>query len=312
MLKVEGLTKRYGGVEVNAGLTFSVADGEVAAVLGGNGSGKTTLVHQIAGLTKPSSGSIRLDGEDLGTDPRSARRLCALQPQGHVPLTGLTPRRAVEIAAGLRGLSPPEARRRAEWLGRALGLETWMDRRVRAVHLTQDALSAGMRRLVAFCMAIAAPSRALLLDEPTNDVDPVRRARLWGLVRDVAAAGSSVVVVTHHLSEAARFIDHVLLMDRGRILVEGQPEVLRARYCSEYVLDVVTATPDAPVEPPEVGGFVSRHARGVLIDVAEDRVAQALEWAHLEQEAQRLVHYSLRPSTLDDAYGRIVAAGGLV
>lgn len=75
MLKVEGLTKCYGGVEVNAGLTFSVADGEVAAVLGGNGSGKTTLVHQTAGLTKPSSGSIRLDGEDLGTAPRSARTL---------------------------------------------------------------------------------------------------------------------------------------------------------------------------------------------------------------------------------------------
>ncbi|QSB17004.1 ABC transporter ATP-binding protein [Natronosporangium hydrolyticum] len=308
MLEVERLSKNYGEIAANIDLTFTVKPGEVVALLGSNGAGKTTLVHQVVGLTRPTSGSIRLDGSDLIASPRRARWLCSLQPQSQVPLTGLTPRRSVEIVGELRGLSTAAARERAERIGKALALEGYYDRRVQAVHLTHDALSSGMRRLVAFCMAAVAPCRALVLDEPTNDVDPLRRTLLWQIVRDIAAEGTCVLLVTHNVLEAARIVDKVILMDAGRIIAQGKPDELSARYCPELVLEVVVTDPTMVIDRPTFVESEFAHGHGRFLGIREEVLPEALAWARGEQDARRITRFSVRPSTLNDAYGHIVDA----
>ena len=123
-----------------------------------------------------------------------------MQPQAQVPISGLTPRQAIDLTGRLRGGRPGIVRERTAALADALDIGEWMD--------TDAArLSGGVKRLVSFAMAAVVPGRLVVLDEPTNDVDPVRRRLLWASVRGLAEGGSSVLLVTHNVVEAERSVD---------------------------------------------------------------------------------------------------------
>src|SRR4051794_31488884 len=167
VLAVRDLTKVYGnGVRANDGITFNVEPGTVVGLLGDNGAGKTTLVRQLVGLSLPTSGSIMLDGFDAVAHPALARKSCSVQAQAQVPLTGLTPRQAITLVGRLRGQSRAAASRRAEELADRLDLGEWLNS---IANHSNEVLTGGVRRLVAFCMAVAAPGPLVMLDEPTND-----------------------------------------------------------------------------------------------------------------------------------------------
>src|SRR5215468_7184399 len=124
LLDVRHLTKDYRkGVRANDDISITVEAGEILGLFGHNGAGKTTLLNQIAGLARPTSGSIRVDGHDPVADPAAARRVCSLQPQSQAPLDGITPRQAIEILARIRGASRRRARDRAAELIGALQIE---------------------------------------------------------------------------------------------------------------------------------------------------------------------------------------------
>jgi ABC-2 type transport system ATP-binding protein len=153
---VRDLTKEYrGGVKANDGISLTVAAGEVFGLFGHNGAGKTTLLNQVAGLTLPTSGTIRVDGVDPVADPARARQLCSLQPQANAPLAGMTPRQAIETLARIRGARRDRARERAAELIAALELQEWADR-------AGDRLSGGVWRLTAFCMAAVVSGRRVV------------------------------------------------------------------------------------------------------------------------------------------------------
>jgi len=221
-LSAQGLVKRYrgNGPKANAGLTVEVPAGQVVAMLGPNGAGKTTLANQVVGLLKPDAGTIEVDGVDAVAHPAQARRLTSLQPQGNVPLRGLSPRSAIALAGGMRGGSKAAVRRRSEELISALNLEPWAARRA-------DQLSGGVARLTSFCLAAVVPGRLVILDEPTNDVDPARRQALWRLITDLAhQAGAGVLVATHNLAEAETAADQVIVVGQGKVLASGTPAEL--------------------------------------------------------------------------------------
>ena len=220
---MQGVVKAYGSLRANDGIDVTVGRGEVLGVLGPNGAGKTTLVRQVLGLVKPDSGSIRIGGIDVVADPRAAHRLCSYQPQTHVPFTGLRARRVIELLARMHGASKADARRRAAELLERLDLGAIADRRV-------DDASGGTARLVGFAAAIARPGEVVVLDEPTNDVDPLRRRVLWDLVRETAEAGATIILVTHNVHEAERAVDHLAIIDAGRVAASGRPADLRRRH----------------------------------------------------------------------------------
>jgi ABC-type transport system involved in cytochrome c biogenesis ATPase subunit len=149
LLTIDNLCKVYRGrVRANDGISLSVAAGEVFGLLGHNGAGKTTLLNQVVGLSRPTSGAIRIDGRDPVADPDTARRMCSLQPQAQAPLDGITPRQAIRLMARIRGANRRRACQRGDELLAALDLEPWAD-------TVGQKLSGGVRRLTAFCMAAA-------------------------------------------------------------------------------------------------------------------------------------------------------------
>src|SRR5699024_1104938 len=138
--------------------------------------------------------------------------------QSQTPIDGLTPRTAIQIAGRLRGLSRRDARRSAEDLAEELDIGPWLDRRA----LPEGAgLSGGIRRLTGFAMAVAAPAPLLILDEPTNDIDPSRRRLLWDALRRRADEGAGALLVTHHVAEAERTGDELVVLDRGGVAAAG-------------------------------------------------------------------------------------------
>ena len=303
LLEVEEITKRYrkNAAPANDGMSLSVESGQVYGLLGHNGAGKTTLVNQIVGLLKPDAGSIRISGHDVVADPGYARKTCSIQPQAEVPITGLTPRQAIETLGRLRGGDAVQVRARADRLIEALALTEW-------AATDGGQLSGGVKRLVSFCMAAVVPGRLVMLDEPTNDVDPVRRRLLWAQVRSLADEGAAVLLVTHNVIEAERSVDRLAVLDHGRVLAEGTPAELKAATADDLRLELVL-DPDSPViETPQFTGPHVCTGNRIVATVPERFAGQAALWAQDLRRTGRIEEFSLAPATLEDAYVALVEA----
>jgi ABC-2 type transport system ATP-binding protein len=312
ILRVDGLTRRFGDVVANDDVSVRVRPGAVVGLLGHNGAGKTTLVSQVVGLLRPDSGSIRVGGVDAVAEPATARRYVALQPQSQAPIDGLTPRSAIEMSGRIRGLSPRAASAAAENLAEELDIGEWLDRRA----LPEGrGLSGGIRRLTAFAMAVAAPTPLVILDEPTNDIDAARRRLLWQAVRRRGDAGAGVLLVTHNVAEAERIVDDLVVLDRGKVVAVGSPARLRGTTGRDLRLELQFA-PDA-VEPDAADGgqlpFPTRRTvrsgRRVLHTVPANAAAAAVSWAAALREQELIDGYALGPATLEDAYLALTSSG---
>lgn len=303
VLEIEHLTKQYRtGVLANDDISLHVAAGEVFGLLGHNGAGKTTLLNQVIGIARPTRGQIRVDGADAIDDPNMARRLCSMQPQSQAPLDGVSPREAIELMARIRGADRRRAKRRTTELIEALDIGAWADAK-------GDKLSGGVRRLTTFAMAAAEPGRLVMFDEPTNDVDPVRRRMLWAQVKDLAAAGCAVVLVTHNVLEAERAVDRLAILDEGRVVVQGTPSTLRGDHADQLRAELVAANETVAhelagelpgLEPPVVVG------RRAMIPIKAADCPQVLAWAQQQRHSGRVDEFSFNPVSLEDIYIRLV------
>jgi ABC-2 type transport system ATP-binding protein len=306
VLDIDGVTKVYRkGVRANEQISLQVPAGEVFGLLGHNGAGKTTLLNQVIGTARPTSGSVRILGQDAVADPAMARRTCSMQPQSQAPLDGVSPREAIELMARIRGTDRAQARRRAAELIESLDIGEWANAR-------GDKLSGGVRRLTAFAMAAAEPGRLVMLDEPTNDVDPVRRRLLWAQIRDLASRGCAVLLVTHNVLEAGRAVDRLAILDGGRVVVQGTPAELRGDHAEHLRFETVAVTPEiaaalaaefSGVEPAVVAG------RRVMVPIRADKCPAALTWAQERQRDGRVDEFSFNPVSLEDIYIRLVGSG---
>lgn len=299
-LEIRGVAKSYRrGPRANDGISLEVADGEVFGLLGHNGAGKTTLVNQIVGLLKPDGGTIRIDDHDVVADPGLARRLVSLQPQAQVPISGLTPRQAIDLIGRLRGVPVTEVRARTERFAEAMDIGEWLD-------TDGVKLSGGVKRLTSFCMAAVAPGRLVILDEPTNDVDPVRRRRLWAQIRAIASDGVAVLLVTHNVLEAERSVDRLAILDHGRVIADGTPAGLKSGVAGDLRLELVLE-PGAVLA--EVPSFIRRRAASgtrVVVAVDSARAEEAVRWAESLRVTGRIEEFSLAPASLEDVYVELV------
>lgn len=307
VLRVRGLHKRYGAgrraVQANAGVDLDVACGEVAGLLGHNGAGKTTLVNQVVGLARPDAGSIRLAGVDAVAHPDKARRLASVQAQANVPITGLTPRVAVELVGRIRGGEPASVRRRTRHLLEALDLMPWAD-------TPAEKVSGGIARLAAFAMAAVVPGRLVVLDEPTNDVDPVRRRLLWEQIRRLADAGAGVLLVTHNVREAERVVDRLVILDQGVVVAAATPAELTAGRRDTLVLELDTGPDEELRWPPGIVPGASDRLRATAL-VPTARAAELVRWAGAQVAAGRAERYALTPASLEDVYIDLVGPGAV-
>ncbi len=298
LLEIENVSKAYrGGVLANDDISLSVEAGEVFGLLGPNGAGKTTLVNQIIGLLSPTSGTIRVAGVNTVENPGFARQACSFQPQTQVPIEGITPYQAIELAGRLRGGRPDQVRERTRELIESFELGAWS-------HKGGEALSGGVRRLVAFCMAAVVPGQVTILDEPTNDVDPLRRRLLWQQVRLLADRGSAVLLVTHNVLEAERSVDRLAIIDRGKVVGSGTPGSMK-NGDGDYLRLELLLEPEKAL--PSIPAFLSHTVNGgrrLIGRVGAGDVTQAVLWANQMKADQLVEEFALGPATLEDVYIR--------
>lgn len=211
-LEIDELHKSYGDLHALRGVTFQLATCERLAFLGPNGAGKTTLIRCLAGRTKPTSGSMRLLGRDL--TPRHPRMSLGLVPQEIAIYGDLTTKENLWAFGRLYGLSRNELRKRVDWAMSWTGLSD------RANDLV-GGFSGGMKRRVNLACGVLHNPRILLLDEPTVGVDPQSRERIFVMLDELHADGTSILLTTHHLDEAQQRSDRIVIMDQGSVVADG-------------------------------------------------------------------------------------------
>jgi ABC-2 type transport system ATP-binding protein len=217
-IRVEGLHKAYGELEVLRGVDFEVARGSVFALLGSNGAGKTTVVSILATLLKADAGTIAVNGFDLATQPAQVRESFSLTGQFAAVDEILSGRENLVLIAKLRHLADPGAI--ADDLLERFALTDAGARKV-------STYSGGMRRRLDIAMSLIGEPSVIFLDEPTTGLDPEARLEVWGTVERLAGGGTTVLLTTQQLEEAEHLADRIAILHDGRIIANGTLAELR-------------------------------------------------------------------------------------
>ena len=229
-IELDHIVKIYkGGTAVN-GISFAVRTGSVTALLGGNGAGKTTTIAMIMGLVTPTSGNLRVLGEEMPRHRhRVLHRMNFESPYVDMPMR-LTVRQNLTVFGKLYGV--PDVPRRVQELGTQFSLSDFLDR-------PTGKLSAGQKTRVSLAKALLNYPEILLLDEPTASLDPDTADWVRAeLERYRAERGATILLASHNMVEVERLCDRVIMMKRGEIVDDGSPEKLLARYDRETLEDV--------------------------------------------------------------------------
>ena len=223
------LRKRYGEVQALDGVSFTVRESEVFGLLGPNGAGKSTSVRVLATLTKPDSGTATVAGKDVVRDPNGVRRSIGYVPQNSGVDLDATGRENLMLQGRIQRLRGADLKQRVAELLELVGLDEAADRIARGY-------SGGMKRRLDIAIGLVHKPRVLFLDEPTTGLDPEARAAMWVEVERLARQESlTILLTTHYLEEADRLAERVAIVSRGRIVVEGTPEALKAGLHGESV-----------------------------------------------------------------------------
>src|SRR5690349_19235356 len=208
------LAKSYAETEAVRGVSFEVRAGEVVGFLGPNGAGKTTIVRMISCFLPPTAGRAEVFGIDVGKDPRRVKAMLGICPQEDNLDPDFDVLKNLLVYARYFDIPAAVARARAVELLEAVSLTDRQKSRV-------DTLSGGMKRRLVLARALMNEPRVLILDEPTTGLDPQARHAIWTRVRALRATGVTVLLTTHYMEEASQLCDRVILVDHGKILLDG-------------------------------------------------------------------------------------------
>ena len=245
MLEVCDLTAAYGGIVAVRGVTLSVAPGQCVALIGSNGAGKTTLLHTLCGLMRPSSGSILFRDASIAGEPayRVARKGMLLVPEGRQILGPLSVRENLELgrlALGSRAGGPTAS------LDAVLNLFPRLAERMEQI---AGSLSGGEQQMLAIARALMGSPELLLLDEPSLGLAPIVVAAVFDTLKRLNASGLTILLVEQNARRALDIADYAYVMERGRIVDEGESARLRSDpSIQSHYLGVAAAAGPSSVE----------------------------------------------------------------
>ena len=221
-ISVAGLTKRFGSFTAVDHITFDVGRGEIFGFLGANGAGKTTAMRMLCGLSVPTSGTGRVAGYDIISQPEEVKRHIGYMSQKFSLYGELTVKENLRLFSSIYGMSA--ARFREVWQRLVKDLEmTGMENT-----LVKD-IPVGWKQKLAFVSATMHSPEVVFLDEPTGGVDPVTRRKFWELIYKASSEGMTVFVTTHYLDEA-EYCNRVSIMVDGKISALDSPSALKEKY----------------------------------------------------------------------------------
>jgi ABC-2 type transport system ATP-binding protein len=240
-VRTKGLTRRFGDLFAVDGLDLEVPRGSVFGLIGPNGAGKTTTFSILASLLAPTDGEIEVGGLDPAADPRGVRRQVGYMPDVMGVYDGLRVSEYLEFFAAAYRLPA------ATWPALINGLLELVDLSGKR-HAMVDTLSRGMQQRLSLARALVHDPDILILDEPASGLDPRARIDLRGLIGELAAMGKTVVISSHILADLEEMCSHVAILEAGKLLAQGSPADIGARYSGDRTVLVRLA-----------GGEVQRH-----------------------------------------------------
>ncbi|WP_419993694.1 ATP-binding cassette domain-containing protein [Streptomyces boninensis] len=300
----EGLRKTFGSgddrVDALRGLDLAVPEGTICALLGPNGAGKTTAVRILTTLSRPDAGTATVAGHDAVREPAAVRRAIGVTGQDAAVDHDLSGRENLRLFAKLHRLRGAAGRDRADELLESFGLTDAADRPVRTY-------SGGMRRRLDLAASLLSRPRILFLDEPTTGLDPASRNQIWAAVRELAEAGTTVLLTTQYLEEADQLADDVVLIDHGVAAHTGTPAELKARlgaYAEVVVADEAALSAAAVVLGPLTGSepVIDHEAHTVGAATTKADLTLPAVVRELDAAGVPILDAGLRRPTLDEAF----------
>jgi ABC-2 type transport system ATP-binding protein len=294
-LRVDRLMKRYAEFTAVDDVSLVVERGDFFGFLGPNGAGKTTTINAIVGLATITSGKIEIFGYDNAREWRDARGLVGLAPQEYNFDRYLSIRDVLVYQAGYFGLRGPAVRRRADDLLERFGLAS-------KARDTFMKLSGGMKRRLSLARAMIHEPQLLILDEPTAGVDVELRIELWQLLRELNAAGTTIILTTHYLEEAESLCKNIAIIEAGKIVAMESTVKLLARNGAATLRVTVAAPSDGMLAPlaSRGGRFEAATRTFVFENIAPSAIASAL--AELQAHGYAIENVDFTRSSLQDVF----------
>lgn len=287
---------RAGGLRAVDDLTLEVQQCEIFGLLGPNGSGKTTTINMVSGLSKPTSGTVRVMGYDLRTHTRQVRQLLGAVPQETALYEELSAWGNMDFHADLFGIP---AREKKERITQMLELVQLYERRDSQV----SSFSGGMKRRLALARALLHKPQLIYLDEPTLGVDVQSRRAIWDYILALREECRTVLITTNYLEEAQALCDRIAILDHGRLVAIDTPARLKQAYGGS-VVELETARPLGDLDPIRALPGVQEVAQqDGLLKVAtrgeQNAVPQVINWVAQQAEIRNI---TVREPNLDEVF----------
>jgi len=298
-IEVRDFRKTYGDFIAVDGISFDVKQGEIFGLLGPNGAGKTSTLESLEGLRSPDGGSLRVAGIDPAREPRKLRNVIGVQLQSGGLPEGITPDEVMKLFCAYHNVAP-----RFDLLER-LGLNE-----KRKAQFAE--LSTGQQRRLALALAVAHNPQVLFLDEPTAGLDVASRVELHGLVRELQAKGTSIILATHDMAEAEEMSDRVAILLGGKLVTIGTPIEITAAGAGLTKVSVHTqgnTLTDPGLRFPAVSQQSVKDDYAIFFSTDIGQTVSALI-AQVEAAEDTLIDLRVERPSLEDRFLEITTTGG--
>lgn len=238
IVRANGLSKVFGKLFAVDKIDFSVIKQECFGLLGPNGAGKTTTVRMVSCFLEPSSGLLEVLGKNVQVDPRFIKKNIGICPQEDNLDPDLTVADNLRVFARYFDIPNKEAKERSSELLHFMGLSSKSKSHI-------EELSSGMKRRLIIARSILNRPKLLILDEPTTGLDPQSKHQIWDSLHRLKSEGTTILLTTHYMDEAAHLCDSLVIMDHGKIIVEGTPKALIKKYIGASVIEIASNSKEA-------------------------------------------------------------------
>jgi len=299
IVEAHGISKKFGERTAVDHLDLEVPARVCFGLLGPNGAGKTTTLRMIYGVTRATSGLIRVFGMDINQHLRAVRARLGVTLQQNVLIESLSTKENLLVFGRYHLLREPDLSRRAEELIDFLELRSH-------AHLPVRQLSGGFQRRLAIALSLINGPELLILDEPTTGLDPAVRLALWSRIRELRAAGTTVLITTHYMDEAQRLCDQVAIVSAGKVIASGAPaELITKRLAPEAV--------EFDCAPSEEAALLDGYAPGRRLRVGRRLVLYVNDATKLIDQIRRHDEGDrrpiiVRPTNLEDVFLSLTGA----